>query len=198
MTAREIVHSLERMGYTLTVVNGRVRGDRQDLLPPPPEAPALLDQLRQHKGEILDILLYRGFTAISATEGDLHVITVDISDEREMLRWSLAIDTGLIVLVGKILYRTGPDTATIRYRCAFPPEWLPDEINRAAKQKYNHTLMRIQKGKEWLQGHDEDHPEYDRCHAAYLALNENLHRLHIVIGEPLDDLMTGYGEVAAT
>lgn len=122
MTAREIVHSLGQIGYTLTVVDGKVRGDRKDLLPPPPEAPVLLDQLRQHKGEVLGILLYRGFTEVSASDGDLHVVTVDATEEREMLRWSLSVDSGLIALQCKILYRTVPDTATIRYRCSFPPE----------------------------------------------------------------------------
>lgn len=197
MTAQEIIRGLESIGYTLTVVDDKIRGDRQDLLPPPPEAPALLDQLRQHKGEALNILLYQGFTEVPPSEGDLHVVTIDAADEREMLRWALAVDTGVIALEGKILFRTTASTVTIRYRCAFPPEWLPDAIDRAAKGKYNHTLQRIQKGEEWLKEHDENDAKYQKAYAGYLALYENLRKLYVAISEPLADPMTGYEGVAA-
>lgn len=106
------------------------------------------------------------------------------------------MDTGQIALAGKILLRTGSNTATIRYRCAFPVEWLPDAITQAAKRKYNHTLARIGKGEVWLRGHSEDHPEYQRAYDGYLALYENLRRLYVAIDEPLDDPMTGYEGVA--
>ena len=197
MTAREIVHSLEGIGYTLTVVDGKVCGDRQDILLPPPEALALLDQLREHKGAVLDLLLCRGFVAVPPGDGGLHAVTVDATDEREMLRWAVAVDTGLITRAGKILYRTGPNTATIRYRCAFPPEWLPDAITKAAKEKYKHTAERIRKGEEWLQTHGKDCLEYQKAYDGYLALYENLRKLYVAIDEPLEDPMTGYEGVAA-
>ena len=194
MNACEIIQGLEQIGYTLTVIDGKVCGDRQDLLPPPPESVVLLDQLRLHKGEILDILLYRGFTEVPANEGDLHVITVDATNEREMLRWALAVDTGIIALVGKILYRTSEDTALIRYRCPFPVEWLPDAITHAAKQKYNHTLERIRKGERWLAEHGEGHPGYQKAYDVYLALYEDMRQCYIAIGEQLLNPYIGYQE----
>lgn len=60
-------------------------------LPPPPAAPVLLDQLRQHKSEILDILIYRWFTKVSPAEGDLHMIAVGAANERDILRWAVAV-----------------------------------------------------------------------------------------------------------
>lgn len=84
---------------------------------------------------------------------------------------------------GKILRRRDDNTATIHYRCSFPPEWLPDAITRAAKEKYNHTLARIQKGEKWIQEHNKSALEYQQAYDGYLALRENLRKLHIVIGE---------------
>lgn len=189
------IAAIQAQGYTI-----KTRGDNLIVLPPPcgefsEEVYPLIEQVKANKLEALKVLA--GFMEVPPSAGDLHVINIDAMDEREMLRWALAVDAGLIFLEEKILFWTAASTGTIRYRCSFPPEWLSDAIDRAAKQKYSHTLERIQNGAKWLQEHDEGHPDYERCYTAYLELYENLRKLYVAIDEPLDDPMTGYEEVAA-
>lgn len=193
MTAQEIVHSLECAGYTLTVVDGKVRGDRQDMLPPPLESSALLGQLRQHKGEVLDLLLYRRFTEVPPASGDYHEITFPASDETQMKRWAMAARRGLIHLTGPVQLSRATSQCRITFRCNQPLEWLADDITSTCKQEYNRVLAHIEKGTAWLDA-NQGSPEYQRAHDGYQALWEDLRVLYLAIDEALADPMAGYDE----
>lgn len=191
MNAREIIHSLERNGYTLTVVDGRVCGDRQDMLPPPPESATLLDELRQHKGEVIDELMRRAFTIVNPNAGDLYTITFD--GEAAMKRWATAVQSGLVHLTSKIQAGRQSGRCRISFRCAMPLEWLEDAITAACKEQYNRTLERIHRGEAWLR-ENEGSPEYGRAYDLFLALYEGLRLQYLAVGKPLHDPMTGYND----
>lgn len=189
MNAAEVVHSLVGMGYALTVVNGEVKGERADFFPPPPESEALIDQLRQHKGEVIDILLYRGFVAIPAADGESYTVTA--ADGATIKRYGIAYRAGLIHLTDRVRAERSTGACTIRFRCAMPLDWLQDAITAACKREYNKVLERIHRGTAWLEGH-EDSPEYETHYARYLGLYEELRVLALAVGDVPDDPFTGY------
>lgn len=195
MTAQEIIHRLEQIGYTLTVVDGKVRGDRQDMFPPPPESQALLDALRQHKSEVLDILMYRTFKEAPPSTGDSQTVTFE--GEADMKRWALAIQAGLIHLTDKVRIDRRSGRRRITFQCAMPLEWLQDAITTRCKREFDRVLKRVHKGEEWLRAYDDSHPGYERAYAGYLALYEELRALYLAVGETLSDPLTGYEGVPA-
>ena len=97
---------------------------------PPDRAHALLAEVKARKPEILSMLRLKeeGFTVLEAADGDVYEVVCDATDMKALRKWKQAMDEGLIVLSGKVQYLPKSNIVRLRYRCAAPTEWLPNEL----------------------------------------------------------------------
>ncbi len=153
MNACQIIHGLEQLGYELTAVGDKVRGDWQDMLPPPPESVGLLEELRNHKGEVIDELMRRAFTVVPPKEGDSYSITFE--GEAATKRWAVAEQAGLVHLTDTVRVEHQSGQCRINFRCTMPLDWLEDAITAECKQQYNGTAHPQRRGV--AQGEREQH-----------------------------------------
>lgn len=186
---------LEAYGYRFTVDGERVRV-QPPAGTPPPEAVTLLNALRENRPAVISVLHRRAteFIQISHADGDEREIT--FASDKDMKRWAVALDAGLIQLVGKVQVSKKSGLLRLRYRCTIPDEWLQEAITSAAQRQYNALLERIHKADAWLRENEHD-PRYEHSYAAFMKLFEDLRQLYNAIGDPPDDPMTGFEEVAA-
>ena len=125
-----IIQELSLFGVDVAGHGENIKISYPDEVPPEhaPRVRALVEQVKARKPEIRSLLRLQedGFTV--ETDGDVYEVTWDADDADMLWRARKALDDGLIALQGKVLYYTKSDVVRLRYRCACPPEWLPERL----------------------------------------------------------------------
>lgn len=85
MTPQEIIEGLEKIGFTLSVMDDQVCGDWEHRMPPPPETADLLNQLRQHKGDVMNILMERYFDSVFTADTSFSFLVTSETGAEDML-----------------------------------------------------------------------------------------------------------------
>lgn len=182
---------MEAYGYRFAL-----SGEQVKVHPPveqPPESAFLLEVLRTNKPTVAAMLRDRQAYAVTPeSEGDRRTITFDGADEATMKRWAVALEAGLIHLVGKVQVARNSSLVRLCYRCTQPEEWLQDAITAATKRQYNAILARVQRAEAWLEANSDD-TRYSKAWDKYMALFEDLRQLYNASGEALTDPYAGYG-----
>ena len=180
MSATQTIHDLRTAGYTLSLTDqGNIRAFLPDGLP---EAPALLDRLREFKPEAVQVLRDEaaGLRTVLPSEGAFHEEVFE--GEGAITRWSVAVNEGLIHLTDKVQFSRASGKCCISFRCAMPLEWLKEATVRACVDKFAQTSERIFEAEEWLKV-NQDSLEYSARYSQFLVWLERLRLLWLAIGE---------------
>ena len=172
------IERLERQGYAVNLAIDYALTSNGE---PPPDSAALLSELAANKGAALLYLSDRLYGQPAPPEqGGKY--TVILKTERDIWRYALAREAGLISIEGKVIFNQLTSHAKLTYRTLWPDEWLEEAITDYIKKKYKAVMERISKGEAWLLANSE-HPDYERMYAKFLGLFPQLATLYDAIGE---------------
>jgi len=189
MNVRDVIYRLETLGYSL-------KADRDEIhffypySEHPPDGAALLEALREHKAEALPLLRAREEMApVNPADGELYEAVFNGRETLEARRWAYAARVGIIALEGRVRYHAKAGTVVLRYRYAFPKEWLDEHIRDAARVRHALVMKQFCKGDQWLRENGQ-HPEHGLYFSRFQDLMGELAQLYDLAG--LDHHMVGY------
>lgn len=176
MNGASIVYGLRRAGYTLGLSEA---GNVRCVLPCGlQEAPELVERLREHKAEVVAILKRETEQSDAFPVGDDGVHEVIFETERDIFRWGIAAERGLISFTQKLRFAMDTGRCYIRFRSLLPIAWLQTGIDATANEMYHDQLERVQEVEKQLLT-SVDTPALPRLITEYEVMLERLRRLYV-------------------